>query len=174
MTFYDYWVKSIAEYWQWKLGLLQKLKTNIQANRVRDLLHSDATLLFVSWDKYDTSVINQKVRLSCNVPQSHLEITLISVENHRLLSVEFSLHFQRQSTNGWLEVRLFGVHHQPHPMLHGILWHRAFNWILNRKSIFDFYIYIFLFLQFFEQNQIRHLNLDCNEQGFCVSSNKYV
>lgn len=43
--------------------------------------------------------------------QPHLEVTLVSVENDRLLSVESSLHFQGQSTYSWLEVRLLGVHH---------------------------------------------------------------
>lgn len=53
----------------------------------------------------------------------HLEVTLVSVENDRLLSVEFPLHFQGQSTNSWLEVCLFGVHHQPYPILQGMLEH---------------------------------------------------
>lgn len=52
---------------------------------------------------------------------SHLEVTLVSVENEWLFSVEFPLHFQGQSTNSWLEVRLLGVHHQPYSTVHGLL-----------------------------------------------------
>lgn len=57
--------------------------------------------------------------------QPHLEVTLVSVENDRLLAVELSLHLQGQSTDGGLEVRLLGVHHQPHPVLQGVLFGSA-------------------------------------------------
>lgn len=51
----------------------------------------------------------------------HLQVTLVGVEDDRLLSVELSLHFQRQTADGGLEVRLLGVNHQPHSLLHGVL-----------------------------------------------------
>lgn len=52
---------------------------------------------------------------------SHLEVTLKSVEDDWLFSVEFSLHFQGQATNSRLEVRLLCVHHEPYSVLNGML-----------------------------------------------------
>lgn len=46
-----------------------------------------------------------------NLQQSHLQVTLVGVENDCLLSVEFPLHFQGQPTDGWLEVCLLCIHH---------------------------------------------------------------
>ena len=54
---------------------------------------------------------------------THLEVTLVGVEDDWLFFVEYPLHLQGQSTNGRLEVRLLGVHHQPHPVLHSMLEH---------------------------------------------------
>lgn len=60
---------------------------------------------------------------------AHLEVTLKSVEDERLFPVELPLHFQRQAADGWLEVRLLRVHHEPYPVLHGVLEHRfRFNY----------------------------------------------
>lgn len=57
----------------------------------------------------------------------YLKVTLVRVENDRLLSVELPLHLQRQSADRRLEVRLLSIHHQPHSVLHGVLWiHRQY------------------------------------------------
>lgn len=55
------------------------------------------------------------------VMQPHLEVTLVGVENDGLLPVEPPLHLQGQATNGRLEVRLLGIHHQPDAVLQGVL-----------------------------------------------------
>lgn len=56
--------------------------------------------------KSDNNIEKKKMMLV-----SHLEVTLVSVENDGLLPVEYPLHFQGQPTNSWLEIGLLGVHH---------------------------------------------------------------
>lgn len=57
------------------------------------------------------------------VLKTHLQVTLVCVEYDWLFSVESPLHFQGQSTDSRLEVRLLSVHHQPHSILQSMLEH---------------------------------------------------
>lgn len=57
------------------------------------------------------------------VSATHFEVALVGVEDVGFFSVEDPLHLQGQSADGWLEIRLFCVHHQPHAVLHSVLEH---------------------------------------------------
>ncbi len=54
--------------------------------------------------------------------EAHFEVALIGVENDSFVSVEDSLHFHSESADGRLEIRLFGVHHQPNAIFHRMLF----------------------------------------------------
>lgn len=64
---------------------------------------------------------------------SDLEIALIGVKDDGFLFVEFPHHFNGQSTNGGLKVRLFSVNHHPHVLLDGILQKKR-CWMTQRYS----------------------------------------
>lgn len=112
------------------VGAAYQLGTKEPALPPRQLdIHSYIVVGFLKKKPNQTKKTQSETGASGNIcgnsPQGglrhHLQVTLVGVEDDRLLSVEFSLHFQRQTADGGLEVRLLGVNHQPHSMLHGVL-----------------------------------------------------
>lgn len=50
-----------------------------------------------------------------------LQVALVGVEDDGLLLVVLLHHLHREAGNGWLEVCLFSIHHDPHISCSGIL-----------------------------------------------------